>query len=229
MDKVMSRQQAATYVGMSSRNLNRLMVVRLVPFLKTFFRLNSQGRVFFSKKRLDEWMAKDEDLEAMTDLEKEAWKIEQNANIVAERSKEADEELLALQILKLSRTLRSCLDEGKEPNLSEEERRKLEEHSGDFEEYFALIPQLHELEKKRLVEFFGDETCLHYFPEIFQVEIEAGKRTNAGKPKEMHGGVPLERYESKPGTLKPKEEKIQVVQSQADEGRMTYHVDEDKE
>ena len=219
MDKIMNREEAAKYIGMSPRNLNRLMQFRLVPFLKTFFRLNSQGRVFFSQKKLDIWKERDEDLEAMTDLEKESWRIKQKTNISIERSREADEELLALKILKLSRTLRSCLDEGKEPNLSEDERRKLEEHSGDFEEYFALIPQLHELEKKRLVEFFGDETCLHYFPEIFQVEIEAKKKTEAKQVGvvEMHGDVPLERYKSEPGTLKPKKQSIQVTIESADE------------
>jgi len=223
MDKIMNREQAAKHIGMSPRNLNRLMVVRLVPFLKTFFRLNSQGRVFFSQKRLDEWMAKDEDLEAMTDLEKEAWKIEQNANIVAERSKEADEELLALQILKLSRTLRSCLDEGKEPNLSEEERRKLEEHSGDFEEYFALIPQLHELEKKRLVEFFGDETCLfRFFPKTFATEIKAKDKAEAKAAKPR-----LERYDNVPPTKKPIEKNIQVVQEGSQQTKI--FIEEEKE
>lgn len=217
MDEALTRGQAAKYIGMSSRNLNRLMAVRLVPFLKAFFRLNSQGRVFFSKKRLDDWMAKDEDLEAMTDLEKESWKLKQQTNISIERSKEADEELLALQILKLSRTLRSCLDEGKEPNLNEEERKRLEEHSGDFEEYFILIPQLHELEKKRLVEFFNEDyDCLfHYFPRVFQQEIKERKKLEAeqAKPK-------LQRYDNVPPTKKPTEENIQVTQEGSEQTKI---------
>lgn len=221
MDKVMSRQQAATYVGMSSRNLNRLMVVRLVPFLKTFFRLNSQGRVFFSKKRLDEWMSRDKDFQAMSETEKEIWKIEQRANIIVESDKELEEQKMALEILKLSKTLRSCLDEGKNPSYSEKEREALEQHSDDFTEYFALIPQLHELEKKRLIEFFdGDMDCLfHYFPKTFEVERKARKEAEAKQVGvvEMHGGVPLERIPTLPGTLKEKKQSIQVTIESADE------------
>ena len=221
MDKVMNREQAAKFINMSPRNLNRLMAVRLIPFLKTFFRLNSQGRVYFSQKKLDIWMERDEDLGAMSNAEKEIWKIEQRANITAERNKELDEELLALEILKLSRGLLACLDEGKEPNLSEEERAKLEEHSEDFTEYFAKIPELHRLEKARLVEFFdGDMDCLfHYFPKTFEVEIKERKRADEAKAKvkESHGGVPLERIPTYAGTKKEKKQSIQVTIESADE------------
>ena len=222
MDRVLNREQAAKYIGMSERNLSRLMAVRLIPFCKTHFSKNpAKGRVYFSKKKLDIWKERDEDVTKMTDIEKETWKIEKEMNISVECSKEADEELLALEILKLSRTLLSCLDEGKDPSLSEKERAKLEEHSEDFTEYFAKIPELHSLEKKRLIEFFDEDMdCLfHYFPKTFEVEIKKRKEAEEKQVgvKESYGGVPLERYESEPGTLKEKKQSIQVTIESADE------------
>jgi len=222
MDKVLTREEAAAHIKMSPRNLNRFMAARLVPFIKTHFSKNpAKGRVYFSQKKLDIWKERDEDFQAMSEAEKEAWKIEQNANIVAERGKEADEELLALEILKLSKTLLSCLDEGKNPSLSEKEREKLEEHSEDFSEYFAKIPELHSLEKKRLIEFFDEDMdCLfHYFPKTFEVERKARKEAEAKQVGvvEMYGGVPLERFPTLPGTKKEKKQSIQVTIEQADE------------
>lgn len=223
MDKVLTRMEAAAYIKMTERNLSRLMQFKLVPFIKTNFSKDpGRGRVYFSQRKLDEWEARgDRDLRAMSEAQKEIWKIEQKANITAERNKELDEELLSLEILKLSKTLLSCLDEGKNPSLSEKEKEKLEQHSDDFSEYFAKIPELHRLEKARLVEFFdGDMDCLfHYFPKTFEIEIKSRKKTEAEQVgvKESYGGIPLERIPTYPGTKKEKKQSIQVTIESADE------------
>jgi len=219
MDKVLNREQAAKYIKMEERSLSRLMQFRLIPFIKTHFRKNpAKGRVYFSKKKLDEWMAKDEDLRKMTEAQKNIWKVKKEMNIASESSKEAEEQNLALEILKLSKTMLACLDEAKHPNLSEKERARIEEHSEDLSEYLSKIPELHAVEKKRLIEFFDEDMdCLfHYFPKTFEVEIKARKRADEVKPKEMRGGIPIERFETSPGTKKPRKQQQATTIEQAD-------------
>lgn len=220
MDKVLNREQAAKYIKMEERSLSRLMQFRLVPFIKTHFRKNpAKGRVYFSQKKLDIWMAKDEDLRKMSAAEKKIWKIKKDMNIATESSREADEQGIALEILKLSKTLLACLDEGKNPNLSEKERAKIEEHSDDLSEYLDKIPELHAVEKKRLIEFFDEDMdCLfHRFPKTFANELKAEKKTEAEQPKEMRGRIPIERFETYPGTKKPRKQQQVTTSEQADE------------
>lgn len=218
MDKVMNRMEASAYIKMSDRNLSRLMVGRFVPFIKTHFSENpANGRVYFSQRKLDDWVGEFENLSEMTDSEKTGWKMQKRAGSSIELDAEVREQKTALKILWLGRRLKKALDD---KNSSQSE------HDNDFEEYFALIPELHSIEKQRLREFFDEDMeCLfYYFPELFKDEIKAKeptteeralqKRIEAGEVIiEMRNGRKVERYPTLPGTKKPeKERSIQVEQ-----------------
>lgn len=211
MDKVLDKEEAARFLEMSPRNLNRMMESRLVPYIRVFFLVSHQmGVVFFSQDKLNEYERKSsiEDLEGMSQAEKEAWKYEKEMNIVTESRKETEEKVLALKMVYLSGKLKKMLDV-KSPGLSEDEQARKVQNSDMFGDYLALIPKLHQLEKRRLLDFFGDRECLFVqFPELFAVEIKARKEAEAeqAKPK-------LQRYDNEPPTKKEEEPKnIQVEQ-----------------
>jgi len=219
MDKIFNREQTAKHIGMSSRTVSRLLAGKLIPHIRIFFsKDNPRGLVYFSAKKLDIWLQDDEGLESMSDFEKQAWRVRKKADIAVQLSQERDEELLALEILKLSKTLRACLDDDESLELSAKEREKLRQHEADFESYFEKTSQLQDKEKSRLKEFFeDDEDCLfYYFPGVFEQEIKSRKRTGVSQPKELRGGVPIDRIEQQPGTLKEKKQSIQTVIEEAD-------------
>lgn len=220
--EVMGRMQAAEYLGMTDRNLSRLIKTRLTPFLRIFYGIDFiKGRILFSKKKLDDYERRFDEICAKFPKEKSLWYLTFSPVIDAER----DEQVLAIKLHKLSDKLKGLIDEREDLS------------GGDVSEMFsdyqdALI-ELNNSESQRIREFFGDdeEVLFKFFPETFSAEIKAKKEAEAkqAEVKEMHGGVPLQRYESKPGTLKEKKQSIQVEQSQADEGRMVYHREEEEE
>lgn len=218
-NEVMDKVEAAEFLGMTPRNLNRLMETRLVPYVRVFFSAERSGMVFFSRVKLEEYERHSdiEDLEGMTEAQKEVWRFEKNMNMAIESRKESEEKVLVVKIQYLSKKLKEMLDV-KNTELSEDAKAKRVKSSDIFSDYLALIPKLHELEKRRLLEFFGEACVLQSFPDLFKTEIEA-KRKGAETEKlvkERHGGI--------------EPESIQVVeQSQADEGRMIYHQAEKEE
>lgn len=207
MDKVLDKLEASEYLNMTLRNLNLCMEKRLVPFIKVFIS-GSYGQVFFSKNKLAEWERRleREDLATMTEGQKEGWRLEKKMNIVVEQKKERASEVIALKMIYYSRKLKGMLDV-KNSGLTEDEQTRQVSSSELFGDYMDLIPRLHKLEKERLLDFFQDEDCLFQrFPDFFQPEVEAKKKV------EEAGKVKREDYPTLPGTKKPTEENIQVVQ-----------------
>lgn len=206
-DEVMDKVQASDFLNTTVRNLNLLLEKRLVPYVKVFI-AGRHGQVFFSKRKLIEWEkeTEDEDLAGMSESEKESWIFKKKTNIAIEQEKELKSEGMILRMIYYSRKLKKLLDV-KTPGLSEEEQVRRTQSSDMFTYYMDLIPKLQKTEKDRLKKFFnGDMDCLiERFPELFSEEIKAKKRAEDLKPK-------VERYETLPGTLKPKEENIQVEQ-----------------
>lgn len=177
-----------------------------MPYVKVFI-AGRHGQVFFSKNKLVEYEKKteEEDLEGMSEAEKERWILKKKINISIEQGKETKSEGMVLRMIYYSRKLKKMLDV-KTPGLSEEEQVRRAQSSDMFTAYMALIPRLQKIEKDRLKNFFGDEECLiKRFPELFSEEIKAKKRVEDLKPK-------VENYPTLPGTLKPREENTRVVQ-----------------
>lgn len=223
MDKIMDKVEAAEFLNMTPRNLNRLMALRLAPFIRVFFSAGRNGMVFFSRKKLEEYEKRSaiEDLEGMTEAQKEAWVYKQKMNILIEQKKETMEEALIVKIAYRSKQFKDMFN-SKTSEFSEEERKKLRENSDLFTAHFELIARLHECQKKRLLEFFEDRECVvQRFPDLFKSEIEAQEKAEAEKKKveadktvvvEMRNGIKVEHYLTLPGTLKPRKENTQVVQ-----------------
>ena len=207
MDKVMDKTEASDFLNTTIRNLNLLMKKRLVPYVRVFIS-GRYGQVFFSKTKLMEWdrATEEEDLAGMTESEKESWIFKKKTNIAIEQEKELKSEGMVLRMIYYSRKLKAMLDV-RSPGVSEEEQVRRAQNSEVFTYYMDLIPRLHQLEKRRLLDFFQDEACLfERFSELFSEEIKAKKRAEDLKPK-------VEHYPNLPGTLKEKNPKsIQVEQ-----------------
>jgi len=222
LKEVLSRKESAVYLHMSQRNLSRMIRNRIIPYLRTHFSVDPlKGRIYFSKKRLDAWERKGDEVLKEFPKTKDMWIMTFGAEIEAEE----EERMLATKIIKLGERMIFIRDKLEEVNLTEKERAKLNrEFSRDFEDYQDSIIELKTREKKRIHDFFNpgeeeekdksvDEMLYREFPDLFSKEIEEKRRAEADK-KRLSGRYPLEAP-----TLKPKKKKQQQVTTieQADE------------
>lgn len=214
-DKVLSRKEAVRYLQMSERHLSRMIKSRLIPFIRIFYSEDAlRGRILFSKKKLDDWERRNDEIVKEFPKDRDTWLIVFGDVIEAEQ----EEKVLSLKVVELSGSLVPIKNRLEETGLTEQEREELNrEFSEKFEGLQDSLITLELKEKERLRKYFGNEEALRLFPEKFVNELKGKKKTEAEQPKEMRGGIPIERFETFPGTKKPKEEKRQTTIEQADE------------
>lgn len=200
VDKILVREFVPRYIKMSSRNLSRLLASHMIPFIRTHFLLDiNYGKIYFSRNKLDAWLADDEDVNAMTGVERVNWQLKNRARILGEKKEESVEMVIALRIKYLSKMMLKTINSGGSLDVAFDRRAT---------EYAEKIRELDKIEKGRLVDFFdGDMECLlFHFPGLFKVEMKALKEEAEARE------FKREDYPTEPGTLKPREENIQVTQ-----------------
>jgi len=213
-DKILSRLEAAKYLRMSERHLSRMIKSRLIPFIRIFYSEDAvRGRILFSKKKLDDWERRNDEIVKEFPKDRDTWLIVFGDVIEAEQ----EEKILSLKVVKLSGSLIPIRNRLEDTGLTEQEREELnKEFSEKFEGLQDSLITLEQKEKERLRKYFGDEEALRLFPKTFAGELKAEKKTEAEKPKEMRGGVPIERFETYPGTKKPRKQQQATTIEQAD-------------
>lgn len=213
-DVILTRIGAAKYLGMSERHLSRMIKSRLVPFIRIFYSEDAlRGRILFSQKKLDAWERRSDEIVKEFPKDRGTWLMVFGEVIEAEQS----EKVLSLKVVELSGSLIPIINRLEDTGLTEQEREELnKEFSEKFEGLQDNLITLELKEKERLRKYFGDETALRFFSKTFADELKAEKKTEAEKPKEMSGGIPIERFETYPGTKKPREQQQVTTIEQAD-------------
>lgn len=214
-DVILTRKGAAKYLRMSERHLSRMIKSRIIPFIRIFYSEDAvRGRILFSQKKLGAWERRSDEIVKEFPKDRDTWLMVFGEVIEAELS----EKVLSLKVVELSGSLIPIRNRLEDTGLTEKEREELnKEFSEKFEGLQDSLITLELKEKERLRKYFGDETALRYFPKTFADELKAEKKTGAEQPKEMRGEIPIERFETFPGTKKLKEQRTQVVIEQADE------------
>jgi len=201
-------------LGMSERHLSRMIKSRLIPFIRIFYSEDAlRGRILFSQKKLDAWERRSDETVKEFPKDTDTWLMVFGEVIEAEQ----EEKVLSLKVVELSGSLIPIRNRLEDTGLTEQEREELNrEFSEKFEGLQDSLIILYQKEKERLRKYFGDETAMRFFPKTFETEIRAGKKTEAEQPKEMRDGIPIDRYEQKPGTLKPRKQQQATTIEQAD-------------
>jgi len=213
-DKVLTRKGAVKYLRMSERHLSRMIKSRLIPFIRIFYSMDAvRGRILFSQKKLDDWQRRNDEIVKEFPKDMDTWLMVFGE--VLER--EQEEKILSLQVVEFSGSLIPIRNRLEDTGLTEQKREELNrEFSEKFEGLQDSLIILYQKEKERLRKYFGSETAMRFFPKTFAGELKAEKKTEPEQPKEMSGGIPIERFETFPGTKKPREQQQVTTIEQAD-------------
>lgn len=155
-DDVLNRKQVARVLNISTRTVDRYVQIRSIPFIKTCFSMDVQGKIFFSKRRLLEFDFDPEDKEAI-----EKWKD----NIWGDKLAEFREQGMSLEIAKLGLKISRLI-----------EKDELEDVDELGNKHFEMRASLREHEEKRILEFFKERLLKKEGADEFFIEnLEGGK------------------------------------------------------